>query len=127
MPVWAVLAIYALAHARLTGLVVADQITAPARDAILRRVGVLYCDLESRYHLAPVCSHDGDKVALSPNRNKSHWLAKIATCAWCLGLWLALPLAPLAAWHAGISLAYAPALALAMSYATGATSDLGRR
>jgi Protein of unknown function (DUF1360) len=101
MPVWLVLLVYALAHARVTGLVVADEITRPLRDAVLRR--------------------------LDDTRATHRLVAYLLSCAWCFGLWSAAPVAVVAVCHAGVSLWHVPAVALAMSFLTGATSDLGRR
>lgn len=124
---WLILAVYALAHARLTGLVVADDITRPVRDAVLRRVGVVWCEVEGRYHAGPGCVLGDEGPVLSPGHARAHWLAKLITCAWCAGLWLAAPVAAVAVWHSGVDWRLVPALALAYGYVTGATSDLGRR
>lgn len=99
MPVW-VLVVYALATARLTALLTLDEITRPAREAVLRR--------------------------LDETRSLHRALAYFVTCPWCLGLWVSAVTAPIAYWHGTNPWALVPALALAFSWMTGATSDLGR-
>lgn len=99
MQVWGLL-VYALAVARLTGLVTADEITRNVREAVLRRLD---------------------------ERKTVHFYASyLLTCPWCCSLWLAVP-AALLAWSAGTRpWLLVPALALAFSWVAGATSNLGR-
>lgn len=99
MPLW-VLLVYALATARATGLVTTDEITSPARRAILRR--------------------------LDDKRPTHHAAATLITCQWCASIWIAAAAAPLAWWHGTNPWVAIPAVALALSYVTGALSDLGR-
>lgn len=99
MPV-GVLVVFACASARLTGLVVADEITRPARDAILRR--------------------------LDEGRPTHRALAYLISCWWCAGLWTSAAVAPLAYWHSTNPWVFVPALALAFSWFVGTTSSLGR-
>ena len=92
--------VYALAVARVTGLITTDEITRPARDALLRR--------------------------LDPDRASHQQLAYLTGCPWCMSIWVAAAIIP-AAWYAGDHPALAiPALVLAASYITGATATLGR-
>lgn len=101
IPVWLQLMVYALAVARVTGLIVADSITEPARDAL---IGWL---------------DDRPKTLGSA-------IATLITCPWCAGMWVALIASPLV-WFAGDSpVMLIPAIALAFSQITGMTSDLGR-
>jgi hypothetical protein len=101
MPVWLVLGIYALATARLTGLITADEITRPVRDALVRR--------------------------LDAERPAHRTLTYLLSCSWCCSLHVSAAVAPVA-WFWGTSpWLLVPAVALAFSFLTGATSDLGRR
>lgn len=94
------LVVTALAVARATGLLVADDITQPARDAILRRLDV--------------------------TRLQHRIIATLTTCPWCVSIWLGAVAAPLT-WHHGTHpLVAIPALALAFSWVAGVTSSLGR-
>jgi hypothetical protein len=95
------LIIYALAVARLTGLVVTDSITEPARDAL---IGWL---------------DDRPKTLGS-------FVSDLITCPWCAGIWIAFIASPLI-WFFGESpVMLIPAIALAFSQVTGMTHNLGR-
>lgn len=95
------LVIYALAVARLTGLIVADTITEPARDRIIGWLDD-----------APGSS--------------GQWLASLIQCPWCAGMWVSLIAAPLV-WFFGASpIMLIPAIALAFSQVAGSISNLGR-
>ena len=77
------------AVARLTRLLTADTITAPIRNAIRRRYGA-------------------ESAA-----------ASFIECPWCVSVWIAAPVAPLAYWF-GLNWWYqVPALWLTLGYATG--------
>jgi hypothetical protein len=100
MPVWGVLVVYALAVARLTGFLAVDEVTRPARDALLRR--------------------------LDENRPEHVLIAYLAECQWCVSLWVAIVIAPVS-WLWGTQpWLVIPALALAYSQLAGMTSKLGR-
>lgn len=96
--VWFV--VYALAVARITGLVTTDEITSAPRDSILRRLRDT-----SAAHRA---------------------LATLITCQWCASIWIAAATAPLAWWHPASPWVGIPALALAASQVTGLLSRIGR-
>lgn len=101
LPVALQLLIYALAVARVTGLVTQDDITEDARHAV---------------------------VAWLDDRPKTlgAYLAAMIQCPWCAGMWVCLVAAPLI-WFWGTSpVMLIPALALAMSQSVGMMSDLGR-
>jgi len=101
IPVWLQLLIYALAVARVTGLITADAITEPIRDRI---IGWL-----------------DDTPGSS-----GEWFATLITCPWCAGMWVSLVAAPLV-WAWGDSpVMLVLALALAFSQFTGMTNSLGR-
>jgi hypothetical protein len=101
IPVALQLLIYALAVARVTGLITTDTITEDARDAV---IGWL---------------DDRPKTL-------GAYLATLITCPWCAGMWVSLIAAPLV-WIWGDSpVMLIPALALAFSQATGMVSNLGR-
>jgi hypothetical protein len=101
IPVALQLLIYALAVARVTGLITTDSITEDARDAV---IGWL---------------DDRPKTL-------GAYLATLITCPWCAGMWVSLIAAPLV-WIWGDSpVMLIPALALAFSQATGMVSNLGR-
>ncbi len=101
IPVWLQLLLYALAVARLTGLITSDAITEPIRDRVIG-------------WLDDTPGSSGD------------WFSTLITCPWCAGMWVSLVAAPLI-WTWGQSpIMLIPALALALSQFTGVTSDLGR-
>jgi fatty acid desaturase len=101
VPLWLQLLIYALAVARVTGLIVSDTITEPARDALIVRLD--------------------DRPATLGN-----FIAALIQCPWCAGMWVSLAAAPLA-WFLGSSpWLLIPALALAFSQLTGMMAGVGR-
>ena len=101
VPVWLQLLLYALAVARVTGLIVSDSITEDARDAV---IGWL---------------DDRPKTLGS-------FVATLIQCPWCAGMWVSLVAAPLV-WFLGDSpILLIPAIALAFSQVTGMISNLGR-
>lgn len=95
------LIVYALAVARVTGLITADTITEPLRDRAI----------------AWLDDQPGTIGAA---------LATLITCPWCAGMWVSLIAAPLV-WAWGESpVMLIPALALAFSQVTGMTNNVGR-
>jgi len=95
------LAVYALAVARLTGLVVSDSITEGLRDAIMVRL---------------------DRWG---GRGGS-FLAELLGCPWCVSVWLGMIAAPLV-WYWGMSpVMLIPALGLVFSQVTGMIYGIGR-
>jgi len=95
------LLIYALAVARITGLIVSDSITEPARDWLV------------------------DWLDDWPHTLGSA-IATLITCPWCAGMWVALVASPMV-WFWGHSpVMLIPAIALAFSQVTGMISNLGR-
>lgn len=101
IPVWLQLLIYALAVARVTGLVVADTITEPIRDRVLNWLD-------------------------DTPGSAGEWFASLITCPWCAGMWISLVAAPLVWIWGDHPVMLIPALALAFSQVTGATANLGR-
>lgn len=101
IPVWLQLLLYALAVARVTGLIVADSITEPVRD---RLIGWL-----------------DDRPATLGSA-----VATLITCPWCAGMWVSMVAAPLVWFWAGSPVMLIPAIALAFSQITGMISELGR-
>jgi hypothetical protein len=98
MPVWA-LVVYALAVARVTGLITQDEITRPARDWLLARLD---------------------------DTGPARAVAYLITCPWCASIYVAAVAAPIAwlwGWHLALLL---PALVLAASQVTGVLSSAGR-
>ncbi|HEU4752315.1 MAG TPA: DUF1360 domain-containing protein [Armatimonadota bacterium] len=95
------LLIYALAVARVTGLIVADAITEPVRDRIIARLD-------------------------DTPGSAGEWVATLITCPWCAGMWVSLVAAPLVWFWGDSPVMLIPALALAFSQVTGATANLGR-
>lgn len=95
------LVVYALAVARVTGLITQDSITEDARD---RLVGWL-----------------DDRP-----RTLGSYVAKLVTCPWCTSVWVAAGTAPLTWWHGANPWMLVPAVALAFSQVTGMISDMGR-
>lgn len=98
---WLTLLIYALAVARVTGLITADSITEPVRDKI---IGWL-----------------DDQPATIGSA-----LATLITCPWCAGMWVSLVAAPLVWFHGDWAPMLVLAIALAISQFVGMVSDLGR-
>jgi hypothetical protein len=101
LPAWLYLLIYALAVARVTGLIVADSLTEAARDNV---IGWL----------------DDRPQTLGA------YLAILITCPWCAGMWVALIASPLVWFHGDNPVMLIPAVALAFSQVTGMTHNLGR-
>lgn len=98
MSVWATV-VYALAVARLTGLIALDEISRPVRDWVVE-------------HL--------------PLRSGFATLEYLLTCAWCVSIWVATVVVALM-WHwGGRAWLFGPALVLAISQAAGMISTLGR-
>jgi hypothetical protein len=95
------LVVFALAVARVTGLIVSDAITEPARD---RLIGWL----------------DDRPATLG-----SH-IADLVQCPWCVGMWVSLLAAPLVWFWGDSPVMLVPAIALAFSQVTGMISNLGR-
>lgn len=93
--------VYALAVARLTGLVTVDTITEPVRDRIVV------------------------KLDDAPGSG-GEWLSYLITCPWCASVWISAVAAPVAYNWGDSPWLLVPALALAFSYVTGALSNLGR-
>lgn len=95
------LVIYALAVARVTGLIVTDSLTEPVRDKIIEQL-------------------DDRPGTLGQS------IATLIECPWCAGMWISLIAAPLV-WAWGESpVMLVLALALAFSQVTGMISNLGR-
>ncbi len=101
VPLWLQLLVYALAVARVTGLIVSDSITEPARDAL---IGWL-----------------DDRPATLGN-----FIATLIECPWCAGMWVSLIASPLVWFWGDSPVMLIPAIALAFSQATGMISNLGR-
>lgn len=101
LPVALQLLVYALAVARVTGLITTDTITENARDSLITR-------LDDR------------------PQTMGAYLTTLITCPWCAGMWISLIAAPLVWFWGDSPYMLVPALALALSQATGMTSNLGR-
>lgn len=101
LPAAAVLVVYALAVARVTGLIVQDSITEGLRDGLL----VWLDDRRGRW--APL-------------------LADLIGCPWCVSMWVAGVAAPLIWIYGQQPVMLVPALALAFSQVTGMIHNLGR-
>lgn len=101
VPVALQLLVYALAVARVTGLITTDSITEDARDAV---IGWL---------------DDRPKTL-------GAYVATLIQCPWCAGMWVSMIAAPLVwAWGDNPVMLVA-GLALAFSQFTGMTNSLGR-
>lgn len=98
MSAWAWV-VYALAVARVTGLVTQDQITEAPRNWLISRL---------------------------PQTHFGAAVTDLVTCPWCASIWLAAIAAPLV-WWCGWSLwLFIPALALAFSQIVGMLAGVGR-
>lgn len=101
IPVWLQLLVYALAVARVTGLIVADTITEPVRDRIV------------------------EWLDDTPG-SSGEWVSTLITCPWCASIWVAFIASPLIWFWGNLPVMLVPAIALAFSQIAGMTSDLGR-
>ena len=101
LPDTVLLIVYALAAARLTGLITTDDITEDVRHKI---VGWL---------------DDRPKTLGS-------FLAALIECPWCCGMWIALLGSPMVWFWGGSPVMLIPALALASSQVTGMIAGIGR-
>lgn len=101
LPDLVLLLIYALAVARVTGLITADSITEPVRDRI-----TIWLD-----------DTPGSAGA---------WFSDLITCPWCAGMWVSLIASPLAWFWGDSPFMLIPAIALAFSQITGMTNSMGR-
>lgn len=100
-PVWLQLLVYALAVARITGLITADTITEGARDRIMAWLDD------------------------SPG-SAGQWFSSLITCPWCASIWVAFIASPLIWFWGDTPVMLVPAIALAFSQVSGMTSNLGR-
>lgn len=101
VPVWLQLLVYALAVARVTGLITTDSITEPVRDWITVRLDDRPATL-------------GEAVST------------LITCPWCAGMWVSLVAAPLVWFWGDWPVMLVAAMALAFSQVAGMTNALGR-
>lgn len=93
--------LYALAVARLTGLVVQDSITEEARDELL--------------------------AWLDPRPDTAGaFLAALIQCTWCAGMWISAVAAPLVWFYGQTPVMLIGAMVLAFSQVTGMIHNLGR-
>jgi hypothetical protein len=95
------LLIYALAVARVTGLITADAITEDLRDSLTGW-------LDDR------------------PRTLGAYITTLITCPWCVSIWLAFIASPLVWFWGDSPVMLIPAIALAFSQVTGMISSLGR-
>ncbi len=105
MPTWVTLVIYALATARVTGLITADEVTAPLRQKLVARL-------------------DPDPDARARGWRKQ--AVYLLTCAWCVSIYVGASAAIV--WYTVGSnpILVVLAAALAFSQITGMVSDVGR-
>lgn len=123
MGVW-LFAIYALAVARLTGLVTVDAITDPIRSRMIRAIGSP--ELPWLGKDQPLSTQD--IIDWLRDAKPVRWaLAKLVTCQWCASVWIAFAFVPVVHWFGHTLWVLLPATALAASQLTGMLSDLGRR
>ena len=104
-PSLVILLVYALATARLTALATGtDEITAPALLRLTSKINPAKLDKGWRFLL-------------------SYGI----TCMWCASIYVGILLmAPVAYWHGAEPWALIPAMGLAFSWISGATSEWGR-
>lgn len=101
MPGLLVTVTYALAIARLTGLITQDAITEGVRDRLLGWLDDRPATLGS-------------------------FVSYLITCPWCAGVWVSAVAAPLVWWHGENPWLLIPAMALAFAQFVGMTSQIGR-
>lgn len=104
IPPLALLLVYMLATARLSGLATGeDEITAAAVLRLKKKINP--AKLESGWR---------------------HYLSYFVSCMWCTSVWIGALLMAIGYWHGTEPWALIPALALAASNFTGMTSGWGR-
>lgn len=101
IPVWLQLLIYALAVVRVTGLIVADAITADLRDRALEWLDDRPATLGS-------------------------YVSILITCFWCTSMWVGAVAAPLIWFWGDNPVMLCLGLVLAFSQLAGMLSDTGR-
>lgn len=101
IPVTALLVIYVLAVARVTGLIVSDTITEPVRDRVIGW-------LDQRPATA------------------GSFLAALIQCPWCAGMWVAFAAAPLVWFYGDTPVMIVLGLVGAFSQVTGMIAGIGR-
>jgi hypothetical protein len=98
------LLVYALATARLTGIITGeDEVFAPQVLWLVEKI--------------------------NPDSLDKGWRFKIAymiTCMWCMSVWIGVPVAALAYWYGMQPWVLVPAVGLAFSQISGMTSGWGR-
>lgn len=112
LPVW-MWVVYALAVARLTGLVALDEITRPIREALVSRLDATRRTHRSLAYL--LGGYTGEEEGDGPDG-----------CPWCLSIWVAAATAPVAWWWGDHPAAAVPMIALAVSQLAGMTASIGR-
>lgn len=101
IPAAVLLLVYALAVARVTGLLVSDSITEGARDNLIGW-------LDNR------------------PRTLGAFITDLITCPWCMSIWVAFIASPLVWLYGRSPVMLVPAIALAFSQVAGMTANLGR-
>lgn len=110
------IAVYALATARLTRLIVADKLTEPVRGALIRQA---YRWAEPWTTKGKTPADRNKDLRLAMSSAPMPMLAYLVTCPWCVSIYVAAGVAPLAwLWGTRPWLAI-PALVLAFSHITG--------
>lgn len=109
MPPVIVLIIYVLAVTRVTTLVTHDEITRPAREALIR-----WFDPLRRWQRLLVY------LLGEPDGNA-------AGCPWCMSIWVGALTAPVVWWFGQSPWVLVPVLALAASQITGMIYGVGRQ
>lgn len=104
LPAWLTFALYALATARVTGLITADQLTAPARIWALDRL-----------------DHGP-----APARGWRRQAAYLLTCAWCVSIYVGAATAIVWYTIGNHPVPVVLAALLAFSQITGMISNVGR-
>ena len=93
--------VYALAIARATGLITTDYLTKPLRDWLFRK--------------------------LNPDKTWHERLAYLIECPWCVSVWVAAALVPVAYWWGAHWSVQVAGLILAASQVTGLLATIGNK
>lgn len=126
--------VYALAVARVTRLINEDRITERPRRALAVRLWARYITDEQvaqRYtRMAETGKHGVAKRWMAAERLDAGAEPKplsvyMLTCPWCVSIYVAAVVAPVAYWWGGEPWAFVPALALSFSYVTGLLAKIG--
>lgn len=115
-----IVAVYALAVARITRLIVADKVLERPRRAVILSAWLrAYPWVRAEEPDDPTQQRKNLAMVMANHADNPPMLAYLVVCPWCVSIWVGAVMAPLAlAWGTRWWM-LAPALALAFSHITG--------